>query len=490
MTEQIKEKEDTRFAYQLNFSQLSSMIIKDLNERESNLTSRFTKADVRRFLDNPKNYSKELCEISRVLYNNSSHYKRVVDYFATIATFDYIIEPYALNLDNVNEKAFKTGYVRTHELLDNLNIKHEMLKAVKVAWVNDTFYGYEHKGKNSYFIQRLPNEYCNISSIEDGVYNFSFNFSYFDRNEEKLDTFPPEFTALYRKYDNGSEGEWIELDSKNTICIKINEQLDYDLPPFVGVFASIFEIEDYKALKKTRETIENYKFIIQKIPIREDSEKNNDFLVDLPTMTMFHNKTARILPEEIGLISTPFDCNIVEFSKDRTERNQVVDAERDFYSSTGTSQLLFNGDSSSQANLGKSIKVDEQLVFSVLRQVERWLNRKIKFEVKGAYRFRVKILDITIFNQDEHVDRLLKAAQYGIPVKMMICAALGISPSAVSNMTYLENEVLDLPNSFIPLSSTHTQSGNTPSGRPPSKEDELEPKGEEQRQRDDNANKE
>lgn len=499
------EKQFERESVKLNFAELTNMIIKDLNERTTALNKRFTKDDVMRFLENPRRNSKELVAMSENLYNASPHYKRVINYFAKIATLDYIVEPYGLDTEKVNEKPFRSGFQKTCDLLDQMNLKHEMKKVMQVCWVKDTFYGYEHEGKNSYFIQQLPNEWCAISSVEDGVFNFSFNMKFFDRNKSQLEMFPKEFKKLYNKFKNGSVGEWVELDSTKTICIKVNEELDYDLPPFVGIFPSIFDIEDYKALKKTKSTIDNYKFIVQKIPLREDSERNNDFLLDLTMVSSFHNKSADTIPSTVGLLTVPFDIETIDFSSDRSERNQVWEAEHDFYTSVGTSSLLFNGDNASQANLQKSIKVDELEAFSILRQIERWVNRKIKFVVKGAYKFRCKILDTTIFNRDEYIDKLLKSAQFGLPVKMMLCSLLGVSPNQVSSMTYLENEILGLVDKFVPLQSSHTQSGregqgnnnggneetgNEEGGRPNANEDELTEKGEEQRNRDDNANRE
>jgi hypothetical protein len=506
---EVKDKEQTQFkreSVSLNFAELSNMIIKDLNARATGTTTRYTKENVQTYLQNPRRYTKELVGLSNQLYIASPHYKRVVNYFAKLSTMDYIVEPYNLIMDKINEKPFMTGYQKTVDLLEMMNLKHEMKKVQQVAWVRDAFYGYEHEGKNSYFIQQLPNEWCAISSVEDGVFNFSFNLAFFDRNLPQLEMFPKDFKKLYNKYQNGSIGQWAELDPMKTICIKVNEELDYDLPPLVGIFPSIFDIEDYKALKKTKETLDNYKFIVQKIPMRENSERNNDFLLDLSMVTNFHNKSADTIPETVGLLTVPFDVDTIDFQSDKSERNAVWEAEHDFYTSVGTSSLLFNGDNASQANLAKSIKVDEQESFALVRQIERWVNRKIKYVVKGAYKFRCKFLDMSIFNKEEYVGNLLKSAQFGIPVKMMLCSALGLVPSQATAMSYLENVALNLVDNFVPLQSAHTQSyrdkeeessnanpsgnGGEEGGRPKENEDELTEKGEEQQNRDDNANRE
>lgn len=484
----------------IDFAQISGMIIKDLNDTSGGqqLTRTYTATDVARFLQNPNRYAKELGAMSTALYNASPHYRRLVNYYANMATLDYIIEPVGLDLTkSLNEKSFRTGYQRANDLAELMNIKHEFRKVMKGAWIRDTFYGYEFMEKDSYFIKELPFEFCQISSIEDGVYNLGFNFQYFDRNPAQLEMYPKEFSSMYNKFKSGSEGQWQELDTTKTIVIKINEDIYNDMPPFIGIFKSIYDIENYKALKMASETMSNYKFVVQRIPIRDKSERNNDFLIDLNNVTMFHNKTSATLPDGIGLITTPFEVDTINFAKDKTESDNVQEAERQFYTSAGTSSLLFNGDKASNANLSKSVTVDEAEVFSVLRQLERFVNRKMKREVKGTFRYRLKILDVTFDNREKVIDQYLKSAQYGMPVKMMLGASLGLSSSAMVNMAYLENTVLDLTNMLIPLSSSHTQTGDeegsgstNEGGRPTSNEDELSEKGEEQQNRGDNDNRE
>jgi hypothetical protein len=76
---------------------------------------------------------------------------------------------------------------------------------------------------------------------------------------------------------------------------------------------------------------------------------------------------------------------------------------------------------------------------------------------------------LSIFNQDEYVNRLSKAASLGTPVKLEYISALGFSPSDILGMTYLEEDVLGLAkkvwlNSLI---SSNTQSAvDSEGGRP------------------------
>src|SRR5690606_18496043 len=140
----------------------------------------------------------------------------------------------------------------------------------------------------------------------------------------------------------------------------------------------------------------------------------------------------------------------------------------------GVSQHLFNSDKSTGVGLEKSVLTDEETVFAILRQVERWINRKIKRE-SGKYKYKFEFLDMTIFNKDTYYDKFLKAAQFGVPVKLEIGASLGLSPLDVINKAVLENDILGLGDLFVPLTSSHTQNGDNldTGGRPKKPENEI-----------------
>jgi len=472
----------------LNFAKLGKMILNDLNKVESSPSSsvskRFNKDNIVKFMSNPQRNEKQLREVSRYLYNASPNYKRLILYFAFLPTFDYIVEPYGLNTEKVNVSAFKKQYQKTLDVLENMNLPHEFLKVLKVAFKEDVFYGYEHESEDSYFIQPMNPEYCRISSIEDGVYNYAYDFTYFDRNPSKLDKFPSEFRVKYNQYKNGMQGKWIELNSEKTICIKINEELEYPVPPFNVVFESIFDIEDYKKLKKAKTKLDNYMILTHEIPVNDKSGNADDFLIELDTAISFHNRAAQALPEEVGLVTSPMKMNAIKLDKGNKDSDNVAQAERDYYNAAGVSQVLFNSDKTTSVGLNKSVITDEQVAFAVLRQLERWVNRKLK-RINKTYNFKINFLDITQFNKNEVAEKYLKAAQFGMPVKMALGASLGLSPSSFNSMAFLENEVLSLHDNLIPLQSSHTQAG-AESGGAPNKGDNVTEAG--QKTRDNGSN--
>ncbi|HSH51543.1 MAG TPA: hypothetical protein VK982_07450, partial [Bacteroidales bacterium] len=453
--------------YKLDFSQLARAVVQDLDTGNgSNIMFRsFPKDRVVDALQNPQRNEKTLRDLSNFLYILSPHYRRLCNYHAEMPTLDYYIEPYKLDIQKVNEKQFRKAYNETLFELDNMNIKHEMLKALQITYREGIFYGYEYKTEDSYFIQKLNPDYCRISTIEDGVYNYEFNFQYFEMDEEKLENYAPEFTTKYNLYKNsrksrkkGEDLQWQELDSENTICLKTDEAILYPFPPFAGVFGEIYEIEDYKALKKANNEMQNIAILGGAIPINDKSDTANDFKITLDTAIEFGNKINTELPDQVGFILSVFDdMKLFKLSDDKVGTDKVQEAVNNFWNSTGVSKNLFTDGGTTDAAIKASLITDEQSVFVMLRQIERWLNRKLKFN-GNKYKFKLNILDVTHQNRDRKIAEELKSAQFGTPNKIKLYTTMGGSQASMSGMAFLENTILELHDEWIPLKSSHTSS--------------------------------
>jgi hypothetical protein len=122
------------------------------------------------------------------------------------------------------------------------------------------------------------------------------------------------------------------------------------------------------------------------------------------------------------------------------------------------------------AALNLSVRTDEELVYAAMAQCERLVNRRLKL-LPGSLKFSINILPVTIFNQEKMIGYYKEAATYGLPTKMAYAASVGIPAAQVEGLNFLENDVLKLNDKFIPLASSHTQSGDT--GRPPLSDDAL-----------------
>src|SRR5690606_9258757 len=129
----------------------------------------------------------------------------------------------------------------------------------------------------------------------------------------------------------------------------------------------------------SRSKMDNFMLLIQKIPMDEKNPDVNKFLIDLSLAAAFHEKAADAVGDQISMVTSPMDITAVRTDGgSKLAKDIVSNATRDVYSDSGFSQHLFISDKTTSTGLSSSIQTDEMMVFSYLRQVERWINRRLK----------------------------------------------------------------------------------------------------------------
>ena len=434
-------------------------------------TNKFNQETVTRYLEDPVSNEQNLRKLSTVLMTLSPQYQQIINYLSSISKYIAVVKPVQVKFidrnGSVDKKKMEREYLRATYELDKLNIGHEFQRITSIVIREDIFYGYIYESQNSFYISQLDSDYCKISSISDGCFNYMFDFSYFDKNRdiehmdiELIDTFPEEFKRKYKLYLKDKRNyRWQELDEENTICIKFLEDMQFNFSPYASLFNDLSDLNDYKDMAKTKTEVDNYKFIGMQIPLNKDTERTNNFAVDVDVALQFYNMLLSSLPEGIGAFITPTDFEDIDFGSGSSSSDittKVKDAEDNVFSSAGVSAINLGKGATSSSGITASNTVDSARLFKLYRQFERWLNRRFKRLFKD--RFSITILDVTQHNLTEVVDRYLKLAQFGVPVKLELSALLGVSQNLERGSAFLENEVLNLHKEWLPLVSSHTNS--------------------------------
>ena len=426
-------------------------------------------------LESPQRNEKDIRELSNFIYLISSHYRRLVDYYSTILLYNYTIVPTKIPV-SPTKSTFKKEYYEVANICEKYNMKREAAQAIKIAIRDGIYCGLYYETNDSFYIKPIDAKNTKISSIEDGTFMFSMDMSYFSGREYLLDVYGPDFKRSYEAYKGNSQNgtssdkkkKWYE--PPNGICIKADETDPiYSLPLFTGLLLSVFDIEDYKLLQKAKTENDNYKVLSAKM----DTDSEGIPLMEYPIAEKYYNQMSQNLAEGIGLLLSPFEMKDFSFQKNTSsDRNTVSDAEDQFWYDAGVSSLIFGSSkATSSSSLKLSVKPDESLALSLLYQFEMAINKKIK-KMDFTYGFKIKFTPQSIFNADELSDRLLKACQYGVDVKLQYAASLGMSPSDVLGMSYLEQDILGLGTKRWkhPLVSSNTQSSSVSDGGRPTAE--------------------
>ena len=444
------------------FAVLNRLITRDLNNNTNTPTfSLYTKDNITEYLSNPYTYERQLRRAVTYIYGASSHFRRLIQYFTGLSDLSFVVSPYRIDPKTANVRSVNRNYRKVLNAMSAMNVRSQFPKILTVCLREDTFYGTMWVTNDNITIQQLPSDYCAISTIEGNVLNVTFDFSYFDAHSQYLEYYPAEFQSKYRTYQSNRRQRWQELDSPTSFAVKCNNDiLDYSLPPFAGILREVYDLEDYKQLKLTKTTLENYAMLVMTLGI--DDEGN--WQMDLDKAKEFWRNLDSVLPEEIGSVLSPMPINKISFEKANTgDTNTISEAEQNLFTAAGVSSLLFNNDKASANALLLSIKADQAITFGIVKSIEDVVNRFIQAQSYGK-NFKVTFLDCSPFNRKEMGDMYLKACQYGLPFISMYAASQGMSQSEVDCMSFLENDVLNLTERFVPLQSSSTQSAASSDG--------------------------
>lgn len=429
-----------------------------------------------------------LRKLSEQFYRLSGEYRRLVDYAAGILTFDHLIIPRPEL--KTKEKAIEKGFETILTYAKNAAIEEtgNMIAFAVVKY--GVFFGYEMElGNNQISMLPLPHDHCRTRYKVNGVYQVEFDLKYFEgfTRAEDLDAilagYPAEFEKAYNAYLKDSSLQWIALDPQFARA----HMLEEPIPLFSSVFADLLELDEYKNMEKTKQKLSLYTLLVQRIPLNKDNELAlyMEEIVDLHT-----NARGMIKNDAIDVLTTPCEIEAVTLdsgNNSRVERDNIEKATNMVYTSAGTPIALFNaGTSTGSIGLSLSVRVDESLMFPLLKQFERWYQNKF-IELSPSVEFGIMFPPITIFNREEKVKEYRESATYGFPTKLLALAAMGVRQYDASFLLDYENNIMDLPNRMVPLSSSHTSSNKEPGA--PESEKPLTEEGDKTREKDKNADR-
>lgn len=474
---------ENEFFNMQRFAKLRSDILLDLKQNMDEVSvflRRFPRKVILGALADPTNARSEeiLREISRFYFAISPHYRRAVIMLGTILTNNYVIRP-IFNIYEVNKNELEKQYIDYAIKCNRYKFKDINPQIMIRTLVDGVYYGLMIEDKRSFFLKPLQHKWCRLAAVENGVWRFAFDLSYFDSKRAKLmiSSYGSEFERAYLKY-KGDKERGIEGDKtlrwfipKNQICIKFDEEYPFIIPPLAGCFKAIIDLETYQEIKKDGAILDNYKLINYTV----ETDKDGNPALPFEQIEKYYNQIAGAVPEGIGIAVNPFKAEGITLKDTQNAANDYTeDATRDLFNNMGVSPLLFGvGSNPTYKVIELSLIVDASMMMKVLKQIERVFNVKFQREmsIHGDYLFEVRFLEQNTFNKDEVADRLQKSSMYGLPSKLLYAAAIGQEPIDAYTASYLENDVLGCGIKIYnrPLISSNTLSGGnveSEGGRP------------------------
>ena len=446
--------------------------LSDLTSSKTQSYTVYSKDNLRTYLQNPSTEAnqKNLRNLSEFLYTVSHVYRRLVLNKAN--QFDaksYIVYPRLNDNGEVEESSYQ-NYIKTSNYVQGMHLDTQIRKCLIKAWLDDVVYGfcYGNPEEDNFFIHILNPDYCKISSVDyySGKINFAFNFSFFDgSNSFYLDVYDPIFNKMYNSYKSDSKLRWQELPPEKTFCLKINEEnLDYPIPPFSGMFNSLIDLVDLSQIQAVKDELSAYKLIYGIIPTISGSKEVDDFAIDLELANQFYQKLQGIVPDGISLGLTPFALDSIDFNQNAAEDTNIVNkAYQNLIEAEGDIVLNSNKITNSES-FKRAMMVESATAMSVVHQFNTFVNFYIKNNL-GIEDVIVEFSDVSKYFKDDKIDQLLKLGGYGVPIKNQLISLLGISPAQARSLEYLEDKIGLAKTKWVsPLVSSNVQSSNIDNG--------------------------
>ena len=466
----VKEMKDVLQKYE-NLKEIfaatnEALQLVDLTKTETRTYQTYSRDILRTYLKSPKSYESQIRNLSKYLYRLCYEYRRICIFYASMICGDaFNIIPLIDPTQENNKDYVLKKYYETLIRWQRMDFANELIKLLIVAWREDTVYAYVYDDSDqeggTCFFHILDGDYCRICAIEEGVFRFAFDFSYFRNHKSELEFWDSEFQKKYRKYEADSSLRWQELEPERQICFKVNsDDPTMDYPSFSSLFEAIINAIDLQALQNAKDELSVYKLLVARLKPLSGTDTPDDFEVDVNTAIKYYNRLAESLPECIASCISPLPIEPIEFKDLNTtdDTDMISSSLSNIFKHIGG--VILDNDKSGTAITNMQTILDMKMGQStLLPQVQKWINLYFNYVIGEDHAF-VKYIDgVSPYTRKEKRKELLESAQNGMPTKLEISILDGKSPLEATSMLYLENEVLGLTSKLIPLANSYVQSG-------------------------------
>lgn len=480
-----------------NFAVASDALkqLRDVTKITGNRTiSAFNKESLRGYLQNIASNEQNLRNLSRYLFYRCHAYYRLILYNATMFCLDAraVIPSYDLTKNNDKKKILKS-YNTTLHILENMNLQYEFLKVYVTNFREDVYYGCCYYDDTGMFFLPLDPDYCRISGIyQTGDFAFSMDMTYFRSRQDMLEFLGEPFQSMWDAYQaGGNSARWQPMPDEYCVCLKARpEDWETAIPVFSGLLNSIINLIDLEDIQAVADAQEIYKMIWMELETITGTNNVDDWKVN-PSLVIdyFNRMIDEALPDYISAAIIPGKLNTITFDNDKaTDTNKISKSTETLFNSSGGAQILNSSTISGSTAFNAAVKADTEFAISfLLPQTQAWVNRFLSYQISNPS--KVKFFEVSTYTLDGFKESILKDAQHGLPVKLILGSLEGLSALDVMSLNYLEEECLDISEKFIPLSSSYTQSSSSPEGGAPTKSDTgISDDGEASRDKADAAN--
>lgn len=467
---------------------IENILLRNVQRNVSRTYTQYTKELIKTYIVSPNANLDNIREVSRFLERYSKIYQMFLMYYAATPLMSYNITQINDLTKKIDSQKSIKNYGNVLKEFNKYDIKREGYTALYIA-IRDGFYvAYHYQTNDSIFPLILDQRYCRIKGKNKaGQWVVYFNAAYFDVgnnseylygvNEDGEGIWDQVFIDGYEAYLTDRRGSaWFPLPPEKT-CVLIagpEDEFDTPLPWLLGLFTDLLDLLDLQSILQSKAELENYKLIVNKIPLMKDSDSVDDFAISEEFTKVFTQVMENNTPDLVGVTYSPFDIEVVNFEKSNVaaDTDALGKAINNFFNNAGATQLVVaGGGNTSNLAIKYSQLNDQSDVWTVVNRYESWLNYFIKMNIKDGY--ALEILPISWYNREDYIKEQKDIATLGGPALNLLVASEGSPYKVIQKLRF--EEAIGLKDMMVPLKSSYQTNGSdiNERGRPTVDDDEL-----------------
>lgn len=170
------------------------------------------------------------------------------------------------------------------------------------------------------------------------------------------------------------------------------------------------------------------------------------------------------LPDNVAIAMSPMTLDSIDFKSNDAEDTNIISRAYENIINANGGIVLNQNKITNSTSFKLALQFDSMDAMAPIEQINAWVNLWILNHL-GETGMVVEFSDVSPYFIDDRIDKLLKLAQYGMPVKLELSSLANANPVKERGMSYME-EVLGLANTQWnkPLVSSNVQAGITENG--------------------------
>lgn len=434
-----------------------------------------TASSMAQLLQNPYTSYEQISNYMSQLSVKSGAVDRIIDYFATMPTYNHLIYCSGNSKNKYDiAKVTTEDYLTVASILASYQLRFYAPYFIRKVLESGVVFLYEIVDNDGVAYIEFPIKYGRVNKLNNGVYGWELDVSQI--RAELKPYMPAEIQSAMDARSAGNtdsedwrDGKWYALSEKGvalTIDGGIAKNGGIAISKFSQLLMDSIRYENAKDRIEIKDNLDTVRIIHAKIPLTKEGKPT----ISGEAAVRYKNAMERNLPEGVIAVVNPMDLENVPLNGSGASKLfDVADNTRhQLYNSAGVPSNLFGDTSTSYNIVLMSIKKDLAFVNNtIIPMLENYYNKVLStIKTKSNATWKFKFIRQSIYTFKDDVQVYKDAVSMG-GSRVDYLASIGNDPLEIYNKLVMEQQVLNIDALMAPKPTSYTMSSSEQgAGRP------------------------